>query len=50
METFPALLAFCADNAPVTGEFPPQRPVMRRNDFFFHLRLNKRLSKQLWGS
>ena len=27
METFSALLALCAGNSPVTGEFPPQRPV-----------------------
>ena len=33
----------------VTGEFPTQRPVMRRFDVFFDLRLNKRWSKQSWG-
>ena len=51
METFSALLAFCAGNSPVTGEFPAQRPVMRRVDVFFDLnkRLNKRLSEQSWG-
>ena len=27
METFYALLAICAGNSPVTGEFPAQRPV-----------------------
>ena len=27
METFSALLAFCAGNSPVTGDFPAQRPV-----------------------
>ena len=27
METFSALLALCAGNSPVTGEFPSQRPV-----------------------
>ena len=27
METFPTLLALCAGNSPVTGEFPSQRPV-----------------------
>ena len=32
-----------------TGEFPAQRPVTRRFDVFFDLRLNKRLSKQSWG-
>ena len=45
METFSALLAICAGNSPVPGEFPTQRPVTRSFDVFFHLRLNKRLSK-----
>ena len=45
METFSALLAICAGNSPVTGEFPAQRPVTRNFDVFFDLRLNKRLSK-----
>ena len=49
METFSALLDLCAGNSPVTGEFPAQRPVTRSFDFFFDLRLNKRLSKQSWG-
>ena len=49
METFSALLAICSGNSPVTGEFPAQRPVTRSFDVFFDLRLNKRLSKQLWG-
>ena len=49
METFSALLAFCAGNSPVHGEFPTQRPVTRSFDIFFDLRLNKRLSKQSWG-
>ena len=31
------------------GDFPAQRPVTRRFDVFFDLRLNKRLSKQWWG-
>ena len=44
METFPALLAICAENSPVTGEFPSQRPVTRSFDVFLDLRLNKRLS------
>ena len=35
METFSALLAFCAWNSPVAGEFPSQRPVMR--NFMFSL-------------
>ena len=46
METFSALLAICAGNSPVPGEFPAQRPVTRSFDVFFDLRLNKRLSKQ----
>ena len=49
METFSALLAICAGNSPVTGEFPAQRPVTRSFDVFFDLRLNERLSKQSWG-
>ena len=49
MVTFSALLAICARNSPVTGEFPAQRPVTRSFDVFFDLRLNKRLSKQAWG-
>ena len=45
---------FCVTD-PLCGEFtghrwiPTQRPVMRSFDVFFDLRLNKRLSKQLWG-
>ena len=46
MQTFSALLAICVGNSPVTGEFPPQRPVPRSLDVFFDLRLNERLSKQ----
>ena len=46
METSSALLATCAGNSPVPGEFPAQRPVTRSFDVFFDLRLNKRLSKQ----
>ena len=49
METFSALLALCAGNSPVTGEFPAQRPVTRSFDVLFDVRLNKRLSKQSWG-
>ena len=49
METFSALLAICAGNSSVPGEFPAQRPVTRSFDVFFDLRLNKRLSKQSWG-
>ena len=46
IETFSVLLAICAGNSPVPGEFPAQRSVTRSFDVFFHLRLNKRLSKQ----
>ena len=49
METFSALLAICAGNPPVTGEFPALRPVTRGFDVFFDLHPNKRLSKQWWG-
>ena len=49
LETFSALLAICAGNSQVTGEFPPQRPVTRSFDVLFDLPLNKRLSKQSWG-
>ena len=45
METFSTLLAICAGNSPVPGEFPTQRPVTRSFDVFFDLRLNKRLSE-----
>ena len=31
------------------GESPSQRPVTRSFDAFFDLRLNKQLTKQLWG-
>ena len=34
---------------PFVREFPSQRPVTRSFDVFFHLRLNKWLSKQPWG-
>ena len=49
METFSALLALCAGNSPVNGEFPSQKPVTRSFDVFCHLCLNKRLSKHSWG-
>ena len=51
METFSALLALCAGNSPVTGEFLSQRPVTQSFEVFFDLRLNQHLSKQwrrLW--
>ena len=49
METFSALLAICAGNSPVTGDFPAQKPVTRSFDVFFDMRLNERLSEQPWG-
>ena len=44
METFSALLAICVGNSPVTCEFLAQR------SFDVSFDLNKRLSKQSWGS
>ena len=35
MEPFSVLLAICARNSPVPGEFPAQRPVTRSFDVFF---------------
>ena len=50
METFSALLALCARNSPVSGEFPAQRPVTRSFDVFFDLHLiNKLLGKHSRG-
>ena len=49
METFSALLAICAGNSPVSGEFPAQRPVTQSFDVFFDVRLIKRLSKHSRG-
>ena len=49
MEAFSALLAICAGNSPVPGEFPAQRPVTRSFDVFFDLHPNRRLSKQWRG-
>ena len=46
METVSALLALCAGNSPVTGEFPSKRPVTRCFDVFFDLRLNKHVNRQ----
>ena len=37
MEIFSALLAICAGNSSVFGEFPAQRPVTRSFDVFFDL-------------
>ena len=39
METLSVLLALCARNSPVTGEFPSQRPVRWSFDVFFDLHL-----------
>ena len=50
METFPALLALCAGNSPITGKLTAQSPLMRSFDVFFDLRLDKRMSKQSWVS
>ena len=49
METFSALLALCAGNSPVSGEFPAQRPVTRSFDVYFDLHLIKLLSKHSRG-
>ena len=48
METFSALLAICAENSSVTGEFPVQMPVTQSFDVILDLRLNKLSSKQSW--
>ena len=49
METIAALLAICAGNSPVTGEFPAQRPATWSFDVFLDLRPNERSSKQSLG-
>ena len=49
MEIFSVLLAICAGNSPITGEFPAQKPVTWSFDVFYDLRLNKRSSKQSRG-
>ena len=49
MERFSALLAICAGNSPVNGEFSTQRPATQSLDAFFDLRQNKRLCKQSGG-
>ena len=49
IETFSALLAICAGNSSVIGEFPAQRPVVRSFDVSFDLLPNKWVSKQWWG-
>ena len=50
METFSELLAICAGNSPVTGEFPAQRPVTRSFDVFFDLRLNTIVKLVIWDA
>ena len=40
METFSALLAICAENSPVPGEFPAQRPVTRSFDVLICIWIN----------
>ena len=49
METFSALLAICAGNSQVPGEFPTQMPVTRSFDVYFDLHPNKWFRKQWWG-
>ena len=49
MKTFSVLLALCAGNSPVPGEFPAQRPVTRSFDVFFDLRLDKRVNTREAG-
>ena len=49
METFSALLALCAGNSPVTGEFPHEGQWRRVLMFSLICALNKQLSKQSWG-
>ena len=46
IKAFSVLLALCAGNWLVAGEFPSQRPVTWSFDVFFYLCLNKPLSKQ----
>ena len=48
METFYALLALCAGNSPITGEFPSKWPVTQSFGVFFDLRLDEQLSEQSW--
>ena len=48
METYYALLAICAGNSPVTGEFPAQRPVTQSFDVLFDLRSIKRKQSRCW--
>ena len=47
METFSALLAICAGNSPVTGEFLTQRPVTRNFDARMNGWVNNREASDL---
>ena len=47
METFYALLALCAGNSLVTGEFPSQRSVTWSFDVYFDVSKHKMFNKQL---
>ena len=47
MEAFSALLALCAGNSPVTGEFPSQRPVTRSFAVLFDLHLNQTVEQTI---
>ena len=49
METLSALLAICARDSPVIGEFPSQRPETRSFDVFLDLRPNKRVNNREAG-
>ena len=49
METFSAIAGHLCGEFTGSRWIPAQRPVMRSFDVFFYLRLNKRLSKHLWG-
>ena len=49
METISALLAICAGNSPVPGEFPAQRPVTQSFDvFWINGRVNNREAGDVW--
>ena len=50
MRIFSVLLAICAGNSPVTGEFPSQRPVTPSFDVFFDLSLNYHLRLVIWDA
>ena len=49
MDTFLRVTGHLCGEFTGPGEFPAQRPVTRSFEVFFHLRPNKRLSKQSWG-